>query len=393
MRKSLLSFIDSHCDEQLNLLEKLINQNSYTLNKPGVDQTGQIIRDALSSCSLSLEIDDQQSVGDNLIFSSPACTQSSSPILLVGHMDTVFPPEHTFAEYRRDQEKAYGPGIIDMKGGLVTAIYLIKALHHHDLLDEIPLVFICNSDEETGSLHSTKIIQHYAKQCLCGLVFECGGTSGEIATGRKGKVGYRLQVKGKAGHAAFAKKNGKVSAVLEAAHKTIALEALNNPDKEIVVNVGKIEGGANANVIADHAAMEIDTRFIAGGDGHILKQEIQKIADTSYINGTTSFVEVTNSRYPMFQSIGNLELFEIVKSQAEILKMEVVSELRSGVSDANTIAECGRPVLDGLGPIGDLDHSEDEYMILTSLAERCKLVTLSLVEIWQSHKDNRLQLE
>ncbi len=382
MHKKLLHYLENSETKQFQLLEKLILQSSHTLNREGVNKVGTIIRHSLTNCDLDLTTQKVDDRGDNLVFKSAACKVNSPHILLVGHMDTVFPQQSSFNSFSTDTDKAYGPGIIDMKGGLVTVIYLLKGLQHLNLLKKIPIVFICNSDEEMGSSHSSKLIREEAKKSLCALVFECGGLNGEVVTGRKGKSGYIVDVFGKAGHAAFTGKNGKASAILELAHKTIKFEHLNDRQKKIVVNVGCIKGGTAPNIVADKASAEIDTRYIRGEDGEFCQKSIEEIVRRCSTPGTQASLSTTSSRSPMEQSQKNNVLFDIFKKQAKSLSLELSAELRSGVSDANTIADCGIPVLDGLGPIGDLDHSENEYMVKNTLLERCKLATFSVLDIW-----------
>ncbi len=383
---TILAFLDRTESDQFTLLENLILQGSHTRDKEGVDAVGQIICSSLSLEELDLQIVPVATHGDHLIFRSRGCRNGQPPILLTGHTDTVFPKDSSFNYYREDKLKAYGPGIIDMKGGLVTAVYTLKALHAAGLLTEIPLVFICNSDEEMGSPTSRQLITEEAAKSLCALVFECGGLGGEIVTGRKGKVGYRLEIEGRAGHAAFTNGKKKVSAILELAHKTIQLEGLNDPERQIIVNVGHIEGGSAPNVIAEGAMAQIDTRFLTKKDGASCYKKIQEIVTHCTIENTKAHVEITTQRPPMEQSADNRILYTLFQEQAKLLSIPLKEELRSGVSDANTIAACSIPVLDGLGPIGDLDHSDKEYMIKESLKQRCQLTALSILSLWQRQK-------
>ncbi len=383
MRKKLLTYLEKSATDQFRLLEELILQESHTLDKEGVDKVGAIITKSLSLEDLELDVVPVSERGNHLVFRSKGCRKGVKPILLAGHMDTVFPKGSSFNFYREDESKAYGPGIIDMKGGLVTAIFALKALGIAGLLAHIPLTFICNSDEEMGSLFSRDLIATEAKKSLCGLVFECGGLDGEIVTGRKGKVGYRIEVEGRAGHAAFTSGKPKASAVLELAHKTIQLEALNDADRQIVVNVGHVEGGSGANVVAEHANADIDTRFLTRSDSDDTLRRIQDIVTRATIAETKGHMEIISQRPPMEQSLGNRRLFSIFKKEANSLPLPLKEELRSGVSDANSIAACDIPVLDGLGPIGDLDHSDKEYMVKDSLKTRCQLTALSIYAIWQ----------
>ena len=211
-----------------------------------------------------------------------------------------------------------GPGVIDMKGGLVAAVYAIKALAACDLLADIPLTLLCNSDEEIGSPSSTALFQAEARRSVAALGFECGGLGGEVVTGRKGRSGYRLIVTGRAGHAASAGAD-KASAILELAHKTIALEGLNDSRRGIVVNVGLIQGGIGPNTVSDHAAAEIDTRFLTRTDAEETAARLAEIASRSTVAGTTAALQYVGGRPPMEQNDRNSGLFQVIRAEAERL--------------------------------------------------------------------------
>ncbi len=382
-KESILSYLDSCEAEMFSLLQRLVLQESYTLDKKGVDSVGLLIREALQDCGMTIEVERQADFGDHLLFRSAGCLKTKVPaILLVGHMDTVFPREMGFNCYREDDNNVYGPGVIDMKGGLVTAIYAIKALFHTGLLEEIPLTLICNSDEEKGSPSSKKLLRREAAKSLLALVFECGGLGGKLVSGRKGKLGLHIRIKGEGGHAAFADKN-KASSVLELAHKTIALEALNNTRRQLLVNVGSVRGGIGPNTVAEKAEAQVDCRFLTEEDGKYCFAQVKKIVENCRVSGTSATYEIPSSRAVMEATAQNRELQHLFKKQAKQLNLPMGEELRSGVSDANTLAGCGIPVLDGLGPIGEHDHSNKEYMIKESLPARTKLTALALVEIYQ----------
>jgi glutamate carboxypeptidase len=378
MKERIISYLDEHEEDQFHLLRELVLQSSFSYYKEGIDRVGELVRRQLESCGMEVEVVREKEAGDQLIFRSAPCRREEKSILLVGHMDTVFPVDSPFNWYREDGGKVSGPGIIDMKGGLVVAVFAIRALAHCGLLDTLPVTLICNSDEEIGSPFSSRIIRREAAKCFLAMVFECGGLQGEIVTGRKGKAGYHLEVTGRAGHAAFAGRD-KASAILELAHKTIAIEDLNDDAKGIVVNVGVIEGGVGVNSVAETAGVGIDTRYLYQEDAVETAEKIRKIAGESTIPGTSAILRETSSRMPMERSGRNMNLFHLVEEQAEFLGIQVREELRSGVSDANTIAENPVPVIDGMGPVGDCDHSDREYMIKESLPVRTKLAALSLI--------------
>lgn len=390
MIKAISSYLQKHGRDQLSFLRELVLQPSYSYRKEDVDRVGALISQELSALPLVRETVKCGYTGDQLIFRSPACESGAPSILLVGHMDTVFPPESGFFGWREDEDKVYGPGVIDMKGGLAVAVFALKALNHLDLLKTIPITLLCNSDEEIGSPTSKELISAEAKKAYYGLVFESGGLSGELVTGRKGKGGFTLQLQGRAGHAAFAG-TGKASAIVALAHKILEIEKLNDASRGLVVNVGVVEGGIGPNTVAEKASAMIDIRFLTHGDGRWCEAALQRIADQCHVEGTTATLINTSGRNPMEQSPRNRSLFQAIRGVAEKLGIEVKEELRAGVSDANTMTDCGLAVVDGMGPVGDCDHSDREYMIKKSLPEKTLLTASTLVslEAWREQDAHR----
>ncbi|MGL1930999.1 MAG: M20 family metallopeptidase [Desulfotalea sp.] len=380
MNDSILAYLQDRKESQFSLLKHLVLQPSYTKDLPGCNAVADAIIDALSGSCMQVEEHKPKANGRHLVFRSPACDKHEKSLLLVGHMDTVFPPSSGFDYFKRENGISRGPGVIDMKGGLVIAIFALKSLDAVGLLQKLPITFICNSDEETGSLSSTELIRSEALRSFAGLVFECGGLNGEVVTGRKGRTGYEVQVQGEAGHAAFAGEN-KASSILELAHKIIEIEKINDLEKQLVVNVGLVDGGIGPNTVPEFAKASIDTRFLTNDDCVASRKDIGDIVSNCKIVGTSAELKIVSSRPPMEQSDGNRRLFFELEALASELGIEIKEELRSGVSDANTIASCGVPVLDGLGPIGDCDHSNKEYMIENSLLERTKLTAFAIPHI------------
>ena len=359
------------------LLERLVTVQSYSFNKPGNDRMTQIVSAQFEHSSLSCEFAPQEKLGNHLLVRTPAAATSHKNILLTGHTDTVFPEDTAFTDFTRAGGLCRGPGVIDMKGGLVAGIFALKALEAAGVLKDMPVVFVFNCDEEIGSPTSGPIIRREARKALFAFVLECGGLQGEIVTGRKGNMAITLETFGKAGHAASAVKD-KASAILELAHKIIAVEALNDPERKISVNVGKIEGGIGRNTVPDRALATIDVRYERPEHRRELEKKFQRIAETVNVKGTSARLQISGGRPPMPQSEQNRKLYRIVASEAAKMGIGVKEEFRFGVSDANLIADEGAPVLDGLGPVGADDHSENEYMIEKSLLERTLLLATSL---------------
>ncbi len=381
MIPAITSYMNDHRQKMLDLLEELVLIQSGSRNKPGIDRVSRRIALEMEAMGFSCEFQKETEYGNHLIARSPNNTDTNKDkkqILITGHMDTVFPADTDFNYYTEDETRCFGPGVADMKGGLVVGIFALKALCHTHEIHKTSITFIFNSDEEIGSPSSRALIQREAKKSCLAYVLEAGGLAGEIVTGRKGNMSIRLGVEGEAGHAAFAGKD-KASAILELAHKTIAIEKLNDPEKGISANVGTIEGGLGSNTIAQHAKAAIDFRFVTNGEDEILKTKIEKIVSFQTIPRTHSQMTIDSHRPAMPRTPGNTNLFNKIKILADELKISVIPELRQGVSDANLIAKEGIPVIDGLGPMGAKDHSEDEYIEKASLHERAVLFANMLV--------------
>ena len=385
----ITSFLKAHYRDMLALLEKMVRIQSGTFNKQGVDQMGRLITSTFQSNAVSCQVMEQDTFGNHIVVTSLCKKRFDKQILLSGHMDTVFPKDTQFNWYKEDNTHCFGPGVIDMKGGLVAGIFALKALDNEKLLKKIPVKFFFNSDEEIGSPSSKNYIQKEARNSAFAFVLETGGRNGEVVTGRKGNLSLELKIKGIAGHAAFAGKD-KASAIAELAHKIIAFESLNNLDRGISVNVGKVKGGIGPNTVPEHAMARIDFRFTGIADRADLEKRISEITNKKDISKTSSHFAILSSRPPMPASEQNKELFQAVQETGASVGLSVSEEFRAGVSDANLIAGEQTPVIDGLGPIGAMDHSEEEYLIKESLLQRSVLLACALIDCWEKYKKGLL---
>ncbi|MCK5200876.1 MAG: M20 family metallopeptidase [Spirochaetales bacterium] len=377
MKTTPVKYLEDRHDEMLGLLRDLVSIQSGTYNKTGVNRVCDAVVKAVEDLPVRITRLKHRQSGDTLILSSDSASDSGN-ILLVGHMDTVFLEDTDFNWYREDEKNAYGPGVIDMKGGIIAIIYALKALDSCNMLSKIPIRVIFNSDEEIGSPVSREIITAEAKKSAMALVTECGGMNGEVVTGRKGRLGLEMHVRGKAGHAANFTEE-KSSAILVLAHKIIEIESLNNTFPELTVNVGRIEGGTSPNSIPETAMAAIDIRFSTEAALSAFMISLEEINNRINVTGTTSRLVKAADRPPMVTTEQSRELFHIAAEAGERLGISVLEEFRSGGSDANIIAAAGTPVIDGLGPIGRYDHSDREYMIKESLPDRTKLL-VSIIE-------------
>ncbi len=380
MDAKIKNYIKQNKARLFQLLEELVLIQSFSRNKKGVDQVGLRIAQEFDGTGFNCAFINNDTLGNNLVVRSPCTAQNKNQILVTGHMDTVFPPDSAFNWYKESKSRCFGPGVADMKGGLVVGIFAIKALIHAQRMRDIPLTFIFNSDEEIGSPDSRDLIAEEAARSRLAYVLEAGGLSNDIVTGRKGSLRMQLSITGKAGHAAFAGTD-KASAIHELAHKICAIEAMNVPEQGMSANVGVIRGGIGANTVPDQAFAELDFRFLSPDQSSLIRSRMDELTKQSIIPGTTTMAATLSGRPPMPQTQAGQELFERIQSLSHELGTPVVQELRQGVSDANIIASVGTPVIDGLGPVGAKDHSEDEYIEKASLWERCILFAHILAEI------------
>jgi glutamate carboxypeptidase len=369
-------------------LKRLVLIPSGTYNKAGVDRVCRAVCDLLDPLSLERQILSQENYGDMLI-ASTAAGGSDRRILLAGHMDTIFPEDSSFNGWREDDRHFYGPGVIDMKGGLVVGIFALKALAALRLLKDLPVTWIFNSEEEIGSPVSGALFTAEAKRSVMAFVLEAGGMKGEVVTGRKGRLGLKLTARGQAGHAAKVVA-GKKSAILDLAHAIIGLEGLNGRFAGVSVNIGQAAGGIVPNSVPEDAWAAVDVRFPSAEGLSFFQSHLDAFMERCQAAGMELSVEIVSETPVMKATANNKALFAVVAGEARRIGIPIREHFRAGVSDANTIAEAGTPVVDGLGPIGDHDHSDREYVIRKSLCQRSALLALSLIAAWRRHEAGTL---
>lgn len=378
MINSIEKYLKDREDEMFALLERLVSINSYSANIDGVNRVVDVLQEVTHEMGFTTRRIPNEHTGDNLIAENRERARTGGGPLLVGHMDTVFPEEMGFDTFRREADKVYGPGVTDMKGGLVIGIFVAKALMECGHKD-IPLGFFFNADEEIGSPHSRDLIVEEAKKSDFCFVMEGSGMGGEVVTGRKGRIVFDLDVTGQpyhAGHCQFP----KPSAIVEIAHKITALEALNDPESGTSFNAGLIDGGVGPNTVAAKASARCETRFLNPEIGETVWASIKEIAENSTLEGTSGTVAIRTHRPPMVTNERILELYSVVEAAADDIGMDVTQVFRGGGSDANTVSQAGVPVLDGMGPSGALFHTPEEYMLADCMVKQALLTAVSVVK-------------
>ncbi|HFQ61903.1 MAG TPA: M20 family peptidase, partial [Epsilonproteobacteria bacterium] len=343
-------------------LKSIIEINSWTKNKEGVDKNGKIFATWMNALGYTLERHSRKEIGDHLHFTSSH--KEGKKLLLLGHLDTVFPPE-TFENFTEDAEWIYGPGVCDMKGGNYVALQALRnAKAKYDDIQNIDFLLV--SDEETGSDDSKYLSANIAKAYDYCMVFEAAGLHDEVVVGRKGVGTFFIDIEGKAAHAGNHYTAG-ADANLEAAQKLIALVALTDLDKQTTVNVGKMHGGIGANTISPKAHLTFELRYTTTEERDRVLKSIDEIVARNYVEGTTSTLSGGIQRDVMQPSPEQALFVEHINTLCNIT---LPTEKRGGVSDANIISSQGVATLDGWGPYGDGDHTIHERASKKSFTER-----------------------
>ncbi len=349
----------------LKELKQLVEINSYTGNKAGVDKNGEIYITKMIPLGFEYKIFEREHIGNHILFTSPK--KEGKKLLLLGHMDTVF-PEGSFEGFSEDEEWVYGPGVCDMKGGNIVAIEALR--EHFFKYGKIENIdFLLVSDEEDGSNDSKFVTAKVAKDYDYALVYEAAGRDMEVVVQRKGAGTFFIDIKGKPAHAGNNYALG-IDANLEASYKLQELIKLTDLDKGTTLNVGKIEGGVGANTISPYAKLTFEARYTSTNERDRVLKKIDEIVNTSYVKGSKSLLSGGIQRDVMQPSH---EQKDFIKNIEDYCHVKLKTEKRGGVSDANVVASAGTVVLDGFGPFGDGDHTKKERALKKSFKERIEL--------------------
>ncbi len=312
------------------------------------------------------------------LFAAPAASTSRRPVqLIIGHCDTVW-PIGTLEKMpvRAAGNRLSGPGVFDMKAGLVQIVYALTALKALGIEPDVePQVFI-NSDEEIGSGESTPHIIRLAKAAERAYILEPAlGPKGKLKTARKGIGQFKITIKGKPAHAGLDPERG-ASAILELSHLIQRLYSLADSDRGITINVGMVNGGLRPNVVAPNGEAIVDVRILSQQDADPVKKAIQAIKPVT--KGVKISVRGGFGRPPLERTPRNQALVERARTAAASLNLRLDEGLAGGGSDGNTTSQY-TATLDGLGPVGDGAHAEHEFIYIDKLVERCGLLAMLLL--------------
>lgn len=372
MKEDVFAYIDDHKAQMMDLWQDLVNQDSPASYREGVDLVAKRVFKELEEAGASTRWDEE---GKALIAEIPG--DSRAPVLLLGHMDTVFPVgEAARRPFTVEGSRVTGPGALDMKGGVAVMLSALKALHSAGFSGR-PLKVILVSDEEIAHNGSkaTVMLQREARGCAACFNCETGYEDNSLVIGRKGGVVFKAAVHGIAAHAGNNPRQGR-SAIWEMAKKIDDIQNMTDRDKGITFNVGTIKGGTVSNAIPDYCEVEGDIRFQDPDISPLVKEELLKVLNHTYIEGTkTELLLYHEGMLPMKMTEENMKLFEFVKKTGEENGIPVSEgKLVGGGSDSGYVVYAGVPTVCAMGVKGRFNHTRDEYALKDSLFERAKLL-------------------
>lgn len=368
-------------DEFLGELEHLVQIDSGSRTPEGTERVAAYFEKRFAGLGWkSQRYDVGDEVGPCVRFWNGS--EEAYDVLMLGHMDTVFPKGTAMARpFRVEGDKAYGPGVVDMKASLLFAYYAVRDLQERGRLEGRSVCVLFNSDEEISSVHSKRLIESLAHKSSYAVVMEPARKGGEMVKQRRGVARYTLHATGVAAHAGVNPQDGS-SAIEELSNWVLALHKKNDLANGLSVNVGVVSGGSTPNTIAAAATAEVDVRFVKPQQVKDLEEFMEELATRPFTPGGAG-VKVSGGvrRPPMNPSEETLALCDEITRLSNGVGVRFDWIATGGGSDASFTAACGVPTVDGMGPVGAHAHTADEYLEINTLLPRLKLVTASIDHI------------
>jgi len=367
------AYVHKHLEYYLKELSDLCAIDSGSYHKAGIDEIALYLEARMRGLGMEATLLEHKKWGNDVYGVLRGTGQGI--VVILGHMDTVYPIGTAAARpVRIEEDKIYGPGVIDMKGCILSAIFAIEGLQRLAHNDFAEIRFLCVSDEEISDRHSINSIWQACQGAHGVLVLEAARANGDMVSARKGGAWYKLQARGHAAHAGVEPEKGS-NAIIELAHQIVQFQSLNGLRPGLTINIGHISGGTATNVVPDYAEACIDLRYAEPADRAEVEKRWQEMIQQKCVAGVELTLHVDpDDRDPMLCTPDNLRMVHSAQKIALQLGFSVDHAPTGGISDANYASGFGFPALDGLGPIGGLDHSPNEYMLKSSIAPRTALL-------------------
>ena len=369
---SITAYLEAQLENYLADLRRLVAIDSGTYDKAGGNRVNDWLADRLTRAGFSIQRFPQRETADHLLAQLPGSGRAK--ILLLGHSDTVY-PRGTAAQrpLKLLGDRLLGPGACDMKAGLLSGIYAVEALQALSFDDFAQLVFLCVADEEVDERTSIPLILESIRDCDAVLTLEAARENGDIVTARKGNVVLRVRAQGRSAHAGVEPEKGR-NAISGLMRRLLQVEALAKPEAGITINVGTINGGELPNVVPDRAAASIDIRAFEPAELDRAVAEVEAIFARPGEDEISFTLDKRLASPPMPRSAAVAGLEALAIQAAASLGFGLRGISTGGAADSAFAAQAGAPALDGLGPIGGLDHGPDEYILKSSIVPRAALL-------------------
>jgi glutamate carboxypeptidase len=375
----ILNWLDEQRPAMTELLERVVNIDSGSYNKEGVDAVGRAFEEWFEAEGIPTERVPHGEFGD-CIRAHVSGGEGNRPVLLMGHRDTVFPDgEAERRPFRIEGDIAYGPGVADMKAGLVMNAFVLAAFKRFGG-SPYPLIGLYTSDEEIASPSSRSVIEDEARNAHVVFNAEPGRESGNAVIGRKGASFFKIKITGTPAHSGVQHEKG-ISAIGELAAKITELHKLTDYDIGTTVNVGIVNGGNAVNMVAPNAEAQVDVRFKTMESRDAVWERITEILETAYVPGTET--EITESRgfLPLTQSPESRQMFDVYTAAGADVGLTIGGEFTGGSADSGFTAQVGAPTVCGTGPVGGRAHTPEEFMRLDTMVPRAKTVALAIMRL------------
>jgi glutamate carboxypeptidase len=378
--RDILDWLAEQKGAMLGLLEEVVNVDSGSYDKGGVDAVGACFRRFFEREGISTAVHPRDTYGDAITAEVAGSGGGNKPIVLLGHRDTVFPKgEVARRPFHVADGRAYGPGVADMKAGLVMNAFVLAAYHRFGGAPA-PLVQLITSDEEIGSPACRGIIEETARGARAVFNAEPGRPSGNVVTGRKGGVFMECEITGKAAHSGGNFQEG-VSAINEAAYKIIQLKDITDLAHGITLNVGLVSGGQSVNTVAPSAKLGIDLRYVEPPQRAAALVRIEEIVANQTVPGTSATLTIKGEFLPLVQDPASRALFEAYQGAMGEVGRPVEGEFAGGCADSGFTSAVGCPTICAIGPVGGRAHSPEEYLDIDSIVPRAQGLALAIARL------------
>jgi len=354
-------------------LRELCAIDTYTYHKAGLDEMARLLAARMRGLGMDTTIIENEAWGNDLL--GVMRGDGHGNVVLLGHMDTVYPVGIAGERpVRLENTILYGPGVCDMKGCILAAIYALEALLAQGYRDFGEIRFLCVSDEEITNRHCKETMRLVSQGCHGALVLEAARANGDIVSARKGNSWYTLTAHGRSSHAGVEPEKGR-NAIIEIAHQTLQFQSLHDWREGVTVNPGVVAGGTMPNVVPELAQVQFDLRFLHPQDRIDTEEQWHKLMQQQRVPEVELTLRMEpDYKEPMVATAESMKLVRHAQAIAGLLGISMGHVLTGGASDGSYTSGYGVPTIDGLGPIGGRDHSPDEYLLASSVAPRTALL-------------------